>query len=56
MNGRRRGNREESRKYQIQSEYADEQADAGWVCRARLARTNSQARMGTGKYSIFLLS
>ena len=36
--------------YQIQSEYRDEQADAGRDCRTRLARPNSQARTGTGKY------
>ena len=29
INGRRRGNREKSRKHQIQPEYGDEQADAG---------------------------
>ncbi|CAM9568554.1 unnamed protein product [Ascophyllum nodosum] len=39
-------------KHQIQSEYGDEQADAGRDCRTRLlARPNSQARMGTGKYN-----
>ena len=31
-------------KHQIQPEYEDEQADAGWDCRVRLARPNSQAR------------
>ena len=36
-------------KYQIQPRYGDEQADAGRDCRTRLARPNSQARMGTGK-------
>ena len=34
--------------HQIQPEYGDEQADAGWDCRNRLARPNSQARTGTG--------
>ena len=37
-------------KHQIQSEYGDEQADAGRDCRTRLARPNSQARTGTGEY------
>ena len=40
-------------KHQIQPEYGDEQADAGRGCRTRLARPNSQARTGTGKYSFF---
>ena len=35
-------------KHQIQPEYGDEQADAGRDCRNRLARPNSQARMGQG--------
>ena len=30
-------------KHQIQPEYGDEQADAGWNCRTRLARPDSQA-------------
>ena len=38
-------------KHQIQSEYGDEQTDAGRDCRTRLARPNSQARTWTGKYS-----
>ena len=33
-------------KHQIQSEYRDEQADAGWDCSTCLARPNSQARTG----------
>ena len=37
-------------KHQIQPEYEDEHADAGRDCRTRLARLNSQARTGTGKY------
>ena len=37
-------------KHQIQPGYEDEQADAGRDCRTRLARTNSQARTGTGEY------
>ena len=37
-------------KHQIQPEYGDEQADAGRVCRNRLARSNSQARTGTEEY------
>ena len=43
-------------KHQIQSEYGDGQADAGWDCRTRLARPNSQARTGTGKCSFSLFS
>ena len=35
---------------QIQPEHGDEQADARRDCRNRLARPNSQARTGTGKY------
>ena len=35
-------------KHQIQPEYGDEQSDAGRDCRNRLARPNSQARMGQG--------
>ena len=38
-------------KHPIQREYGNEQADAGRECRTRLARSNSQARTGTGKYS-----
>ena len=37
-------------KHQMQPEYGDEQADAGRLCRTPLARQNSQARTGTGKY------
>ena len=37
-----------SNKHQIQSEYGDEQADAGRDCRTRLARPNSQARTRAG--------
>ena len=43
-------------KLQIQPEYGDEKADAGRDCRTRLARPNSQARTGTGKYSFSLFS
>ena len=43
-------------KHQLQSEYGDEQADAGRDCRTRLARPNSQARTGTGKYLFSLFS
>ena len=42
-------------KHQIRPEYGDEQADAGRECQTRLARPNSQARTGTGKYYFFLL-
>ena len=41
-------------KHHIEPEYGDEQADAGWDCRTRLARPNFQARTRTGKYSFFL--
>ena len=34
----------------VQPEYGDKQADAGRDCRTRLARPNSQARTGRGKY------
>ena len=43
-------------KHQIQPEYGDEQADAGRNCRTRIARPNSQARTGTGKYQFSLFS
>ena len=43
-------------KHHIQPEYGDEQADAGRGCQARLARPNSQARTGTGKYQFSLFS
>ena len=43
-------------KNQIQPEYRDEQADAGQDYRTRLARPNSQARRGTGKYQFSLFS
>ena len=41
---------------QIRPEYGDEQADAGWDCRTRFARPNSQARTPTGKYYFSLFS
>ena len=43
-------------KHQIQPEYGDEQADAGRDCLNRLARPNSQARTGTGKYLFSLFN
>ena len=43
-------------KHQIQPEYGDEQADAGWDCPTCLARPNSQARTRTGKYYFSLFS
>ena len=43
-------------KHQIQSEYGDEQADAGRDCRTRVARPNLQARTRTGKYIHFSCS
>ena len=42
--------------YQIQPEYGNEQADAGWDCRTRLARPNSQVRTRTRKYFFSLFS
>ena len=39
-------------RYHIQVKYGDEQANAGRDCRTRLARPNSQAQMGTGKYPL----
>ena len=43
-------------KHQIQPEYGDELTDAGRDCRTRLARPNSQAQTGTGKYPSSLFS
>ena len=43
-------------KHQIPPEYGDEQADAGRDCRTRLARPDSQAQTGTGKYSFSMLA
>ena len=43
-------------KRQIQPEFGDDQADAGRYCGTRLARPNSQARMGAGEYSFSLFS
>ena len=42
--------------YMQPAEYGDEQADAGQDCRTRLARPNSLARTGTGKYLFSLFS
>ena len=53
MNGRRRGTREESLKHQIQSEYADEQADVGRDCRTRLARPKISGADADREISIF---
>ena len=36
-------------KHRIHAEYGDEQADAGWDCRTRLARPNPQARTNTDR-------
>ena len=44
------------RKHQIRSVYGDEQDDVGQDCRTRLARPNSQARTGTGKFVFSLFS
>ena len=43
-------------KHLIQPEYGNEQANAERDYRTRLARPNSQARTGTGKYSFSLFS
>ena len=43
-------------KHQIQPEYGDEQAGAERDGRIRLARPNSQAGTGTGKYPFSLVS
>ena len=43
-------------KDQIQPDYVDEQADEGQDCRTCLARPNSQAHTGTGKYSFPVFS
>ena len=43
-------------KHQLQHKYGDEQPDAGRDCRTPLARPNSQARTGIGKYSFSLFS
>ena len=45
-----------SKQYIQPAEYGDEQADAGRDCRTRLARPNSRARTGTGKYLFSLFS
>ena len=58
MNGRRRGTREEYRKQALRFslEYGDEQTDARWDRRTRLARPNSQARTRTANNSFSLFS
>ena len=43
-------------KHQIHPEYGDEQTHAGRDCRTCLARPNSQARKGIGKYAFSLSS
>ena len=43
--------RNPTRKHQFQPEDRNEHADVGRDCRTCLARSNSQARTGTGKYS-----
>ena len=43
-------------KHQLQPEYGEEQADAGRDYRICLARSNSRAQTGTGKYSFSLFS
>ena len=43
-------------KHHIQPEYGNEQADVGRDGRNHLARPNSQAQTGTGKYSFSLFS
>ena len=56
MDGAAELGRNPARKHQIQPEYGDEQADAGRDGLTRLARPNSQARLGTGGYYFFLFS
>ena len=56
MNATAEIGRDSVSKHQIQPEYGDGQADAGRDYRIRLARPNSQARTGTGKYSFSLFS
>ena len=43
-------------KHPISPEYGDEQAEAGRDGYARLGRSNSQARTGTGEYSFSMFS
>ena len=43
-------------KHHIQTEYGDEQADAGRDRRTRLAKPSSQAQTGTGKKTFSLFS
>ena len=43
-------------KHDIQPDCGDEPTDAGLAGRTGLARSNSQARAGAGKYSFFLSS
>ena len=43
-------------KHHIQSEYGNEQVDAGRDCLTRLAIPNSQVRTRTGKYSFSVFS
>ena len=43
-------------KHQSEPKYGDKQADAVRDCQTRLIRPNSQARTGTGKYSVYLYS
>ena len=43
-------------KHQFSLSVENEQADVGWDGRTRLARSNSQARTGTGRYSFSLFS
>ena len=45
--------RNPANKDQVQPEYEDAQVDAGLDCRTRLARPNSQGRMGTTGKLIF---
>ena len=56
LNGRRHEKREESRDTRFILRAENEQGDAGRDGRTCPARLNSQARMGTRKYSFFLFS
>ena len=42
--------------HRVQPDYEDEQADQGRDGQTSLARPDSQARTGTGKYSLSLIS
>ena len=43
-------------KHKCESEYRDEQTDAGRNCQTRLAGPSSQSRTGTGAFPFYLFS